>query len=138
MILFKQSYGLGPNGERKTHYYNEISASIAAGLFIAAVQVTFMYLFTNCLTTLFYLREDAITNISLFFQKLFGVTKLLFWTSDLSVHVKTAGLLIVSMVFKQFSHLLFQRAMGPKPVHVLLISALTILSYWRLDTKLNF
>ena len=42
VILFKQSYGLGPNGERKTHYYNEISASIAAGLFIAAVQVTFI------------------------------------------------------------------------------------------------
>ncbi len=41
VILFKQSFGVGPDGERKTHYYNEISASIAAGLFVAAVTVSF-------------------------------------------------------------------------------------------------
>ncbi len=40
VILFKQSHGFWPNGEKRTHYYNEISASIAAGLFIAAVQVS--------------------------------------------------------------------------------------------------
>ena len=50
VILFKQSYGVGPGGERKTHYYNEISVSIAEGLFIAAVQVgTSLHLPDQCL-----------------------------------------------------------------------------------------
>ncbi|XP_013394579.1 iodotyrosine deiodinase 1 [Lingula anatina] len=38
IIVLRQAYGLGENGERKTHYYNEISVSIAVGLLLTAVQ----------------------------------------------------------------------------------------------------
>jgi len=38
VLLFKQTYGLLPDGSRKVHYYNEISCCISAGLFLAAVQ----------------------------------------------------------------------------------------------------
>ena len=31
VLLFKQTYGLNEDGSRKTHYYNEISCSVAAG-----------------------------------------------------------------------------------------------------------
>ncbi len=39
VIVFKQSYGIGPNQERINHYYNELSVSISVGLLLAAVQV---------------------------------------------------------------------------------------------------
>jgi len=38
VLLFKQTYGLLPNGKKRVHYYNEISTSISAGIFLAAVQ----------------------------------------------------------------------------------------------------
>jgi len=38
IVLFKQVYGTTEEGERKTHYYHEISASIASGLLLAALQ----------------------------------------------------------------------------------------------------
>jgi len=39
VLLFKQTYGTTSDGARKiVHYYNEISCSISAGLFLAAVQ----------------------------------------------------------------------------------------------------
>ena len=38
ILIFKQTYGTTETGERKTHYYNEISVSIACGMLIAAVQ----------------------------------------------------------------------------------------------------
>ena len=31
VLLFKQTYGLNEDGSKKTHYYNEISCSVAAG-----------------------------------------------------------------------------------------------------------
>ncbi len=31
VLLFKQTYGLREDGSKKTHYYNEISCSVAAG-----------------------------------------------------------------------------------------------------------
>lgn len=37
VVLFRQLYGVGPDGERVTHYYTTESCGIAAGLFIAAV-----------------------------------------------------------------------------------------------------
>jgi nitroreductase len=37
VVLFRQSYGLAPDGARKTYYYTQESCGIAAGLFIAAV-----------------------------------------------------------------------------------------------------
>ncbi len=37
VLLFKQVYGVDEQGNRKTHYYNELSCAISAGLFLAAV-----------------------------------------------------------------------------------------------------
>uniref|UniRef100_A0A8C9FLV1 Iodotyrosine deiodinase n=1 Tax=Pavo cristatus TaxID=9049 RepID=A0A8C9FLV1_PAVCR len=39
ILIFKQVYGRLPNGKKKTHYYNEISVSIACGMLLAALQV---------------------------------------------------------------------------------------------------
>ncbi|XP_036446941.1 iodotyrosine deiodinase 1 [Colossoma macropomum] len=38
ILIFKQTYGILPNGKKKTHYYNEISVSISCGLLLAALQ----------------------------------------------------------------------------------------------------
>ncbi|XP_008396201.1 iodotyrosine deiodinase isoform X1 [Poecilia reticulata] len=38
ILIFKQTYGILPNGKKKTHYYNEISVSISCGIFLAALQ----------------------------------------------------------------------------------------------------
>ncbi|XP_032999876.1 iodotyrosine deiodinase 1 [Lacerta agilis] len=38
ILIFKQVYGRLPNGKKKTHYYNEISVSIACGILLAALQ----------------------------------------------------------------------------------------------------
>uniref|UniRef100_A0A7M4FMC0 iodotyrosine deiodinase n=1 Tax=Crocodylus porosus TaxID=8502 RepID=A0A7M4FMC0_CROPO len=39
ILIFKQVYGRLPNGKKRTHYYNEISVSIACGILLAALQV---------------------------------------------------------------------------------------------------
>ncbi|KAM4771764.1 iodotyrosine deiodinase 1 [Rhinophrynus dorsalis] len=38
ILIFKQVYGLLPSNKKKTHYYNEISVSIACGILLAAIQ----------------------------------------------------------------------------------------------------
>uniref|UniRef100_A0A3B5AS70 iodotyrosine deiodinase n=1 Tax=Stegastes partitus TaxID=144197 RepID=A0A3B5AS70_9TELE len=38
ILIFKQTYGLLPDGRKKTHYYNEISVSISCGILLAALQ----------------------------------------------------------------------------------------------------
>ncbi|KAM9339043.1 iodotyrosine deiodinase [Symphorus nematophorus] len=38
VLIFKQTYGILPNGKKKTHYYNEISVSISCGILLAALQ----------------------------------------------------------------------------------------------------
>ncbi|XP_045699403.1 iodotyrosine deiodinase 1 [Phyllostomus hastatus] len=38
ILIFKQVHGFAANGKRKVHYYNEISVSIACGIFLAALQ----------------------------------------------------------------------------------------------------
>ncbi|KAL7388814.1 hypothetical protein ABVT39_021195 [Epinephelus coioides] len=38
VLVFKQTYGILPNGKKKTHYYNEISVSISCGILLAALQ----------------------------------------------------------------------------------------------------
>ncbi|XP_003703444.2 iodotyrosine deiodinase isoform X5 [Megachile rotundata] len=38
ILVFKQIYGILPNGKKKIHYYNEISTSIACGILITAIQ----------------------------------------------------------------------------------------------------
>jgi iodotyrosine deiodinase len=37
VVLFRQSHGVGPDGDRRPYYYTQESCGIAAGLFIAAV-----------------------------------------------------------------------------------------------------
>ncbi|XP_066467391.1 iodotyrosine deiodinase 1 [Tiliqua scincoides] len=38
ILIFKQVHGMLPDGKKKTHYYNEISVSIACGILLAALQ----------------------------------------------------------------------------------------------------
>lgn len=37
VVLFRQTYGIRPDGSRRTHYYSTESCGIAAGFFIAAL-----------------------------------------------------------------------------------------------------
>ena len=37
VVLFRQSYGFFPNGEKRTHFYTQESCGIAAGFFISAI-----------------------------------------------------------------------------------------------------
>jgi hypothetical protein len=39
ILIFKQVYGLKDDGEKKVHYYNEMSVCISCGLLLAAIQV---------------------------------------------------------------------------------------------------
>lgn len=41
IIIFKQAYSYDEGGERKEHYYNEISVSISTGILLAALQASF-------------------------------------------------------------------------------------------------
>ncbi|XP_070596162.1 iodotyrosine deiodinase 1 isoform X2 [Erythrolamprus reginae] len=43
ILIFKQVYGILPNGRKKTHYYNEISVSIACGILLAALEVCLQF-----------------------------------------------------------------------------------------------
>ncbi|KAJ8409648.1 hypothetical protein AAFF_G00217070 [Aldrovandia affinis] len=38
ILIFKKTYGMHASGKKKTHYYNEISVSIACGILLAALQ----------------------------------------------------------------------------------------------------
>lgn len=38
ILIFKQTYGICPDGSKKTHYYNEISVCISCGILLAALQ----------------------------------------------------------------------------------------------------
>ena len=40
ILVFKQVYGIDKDGEKQTHYYNEISTCISVGLMLAAIQVS--------------------------------------------------------------------------------------------------
>lgn len=37
VVVFRQSYGVGPDGGRRPHYYTQESVGIAVGLFVAAI-----------------------------------------------------------------------------------------------------
>lgn len=38
ILVFKQTYGMRADGQRKTHYYNEISCSISVGILLCSLQ----------------------------------------------------------------------------------------------------
>lgn len=42
ILVFKQIYGLLPDGQRKIHYYHEMSVSIACGILLTAIQVYYL------------------------------------------------------------------------------------------------
>ncbi|VDK37628.1 unnamed protein product [Anisakis simplex] len=39
IVIMKQIYAIGSDGERRPPYYNEVSVAIATGLLIAAIHV---------------------------------------------------------------------------------------------------
>jgi len=57
VVLFRQSYGVRPDGERVTHYYATESCGIAAGLFIAAVHHMGLATLTHTPSPMGFLRE---------------------------------------------------------------------------------
>lgn len=38
IVVFKQGYGLLPDGRKRTHYYHEVSTALAGGLLLTAIQ----------------------------------------------------------------------------------------------------
>jgi len=42
IIIFKQVHSISADGQKKPHYYSEISVSISAGILLASIQVSFI------------------------------------------------------------------------------------------------
>jgi nitroreductase len=57
VVLFAQSYGLGPDGAKDKHYYVQESCGIAAGLFIAALHRTGLATLTHTPSPMRFLNE---------------------------------------------------------------------------------
>lgn len=57
VVLFRQSYGLRPDGSRRTHYYSQESCGIAAGFFIAAVHTMGLVTLTHTPSPMGFLGE---------------------------------------------------------------------------------
>jgi iodotyrosine deiodinase len=57
VVLFRQSYGLRPDGSRHTHYYSQESCGIAAGFFIAAVHMMGLVTLTHTPNPMGFLGE---------------------------------------------------------------------------------
>ncbi|XP_044748463.1 iodotyrosine deiodinase 1 [Coccinella septempunctata] len=47
ILVFKQTYGMKPDGTKKIHYYNEQSLSIAVGFLLAAIHNAGLYSLTS-------------------------------------------------------------------------------------------
>lgn len=48
ILVFKQIYDILPNGQKKIHYYHEISVSIACGILLTAIQVIKIFFCDEC------------------------------------------------------------------------------------------
>ncbi len=57
VVLFRKSYGLEPDGTRRTYYYTQESCGIAAGFFIAAVHRMGLATLTHTPSPMGFLRE---------------------------------------------------------------------------------
>ncbi len=57
VVLFRQSYGLLPDGSKRTYYYTQESCGIAAGLFIAAVHKMGLVTLTHTPNPMAFLAE---------------------------------------------------------------------------------
>src|SRR5580698_6795901 len=40
ILVFKKIFGYWPDGTKRTHYYNELSIAISAGMLLSAIQVS--------------------------------------------------------------------------------------------------
>jgi nitroreductase len=57
VVVFRQSYGLGPDGAKQTHYYTQESVGIAVGFFIAAVHMMGLVTLTHTPNPMGFLSE---------------------------------------------------------------------------------
>ncbi len=57
VVLFRKSYGLEPDGTRRTYYYTQESCGIAAGFFIAAIHRMGLATLTHTPSPMGFLRE---------------------------------------------------------------------------------
>ena len=57
IVLFRQAYGIGRNGEKRTHYYTQESCGVAAGFFIAAVHMMGLVTLTHTPNPMGFLGE---------------------------------------------------------------------------------
>ncbi len=57
VVLFRQAYGVRPDGTRYAHYYTQESCGIAAGLFVAAVHRMGLVTLTHTPTPMGFLGE---------------------------------------------------------------------------------
>jgi len=57
VVLFRQSYGLEPDGSKRTFYYTQESCGIAAGFFIAAVHTMGLVTLTHTPSPMGFLGE---------------------------------------------------------------------------------
>lgn len=57
VVLFRQAYGVGPDGARRTYYYTQESCGIAAGFFIAAVHLMGLVTLTHTPSPMGFLSE---------------------------------------------------------------------------------
>ncbi len=57
VVLFRQSYGLRPDGSRRTHYYPQESCGIAAGFFLAAIHMMGLVALTHTPSPMAFLSD---------------------------------------------------------------------------------
>jgi nitroreductase len=57
VVLFRQSYGVDPDGSKRTYYYTQESCGIAAGFFIAAVHMMGLVTLTHTPSPMGFLGE---------------------------------------------------------------------------------
>jgi nitroreductase len=57
VVVFRQAYGLAPDGSKTTHYYTTESVGIAVGLFIAAVHQMGLVTLTHTPSPMAFLQE---------------------------------------------------------------------------------
>lgn len=57
VVLFRQAYGLDPDGKKRTYYYTEESCGIAAGFFIAAIHQMGLVTLTHTPNPMGFLRS---------------------------------------------------------------------------------
>lgn len=57
VVLFRQAYGVRPDGSRRTHYYSQESCGIAAGFFITAIHMMGLATLTHTPNPMGFLAE---------------------------------------------------------------------------------